>query len=184
MGRRAHTLRVPAPRRRRRPPVDPGHRHRAHARPPHRPDISAARAAGSGRGGAVPTARAAAPRGRGDRPSGAVRASAARSGPQRRGPGLSGAVKVPKRLPRPAAADDVAQHRWTRYCTTASVDLDIHQLRHAHATELINAGVSIEAVRRRLGHASTETTQLYALIDNKVADDELRAARRRTRAKG
>ncbi|GAA2913103.1 hypothetical protein GCM10010517_79670 [Streptosporangium fragile] len=51
--------------------------------------------------------------------------------------------------------------------------------RHAHATELINAGVSIEAVRRRLGHASAETTQLYALLDDKVADAEIRAARRR-----
>jgi site-specific recombinase XerD len=76
---------------------------------------------------------------------------------------------------------DAAQHRWTGYCTAAGVDIDIHQLRHAHATELINAGVSIEAVRRRLGHASTETTQLYALLDDKVADDEIRAARRRTR---
>lgn len=69
-----------------------------------------------------------------------------------------------------------AQHRWTRYCAAAGADIDIHQLRHAHATELINAGVSIEAVRRRLGHASTETTQLYALLDDKVADDEIRAA--------
>ena len=42
-----------------------------------------------------------------------------------------------------------------------------------------NSGVSIEAVRRRLGHASTETTQLYALLDDKVADAEIRAARRR-----
>jgi integrase/recombinase XerD len=57
--------------------------------------------------------------------------------------------------------------------------MDIHQLRHAHATELINSGVSIEAVRRRLGHASTETTQLYALLEDKVADAEIRAARRR-----
>ncbi|GAA3845212.1 hypothetical protein GCM10022226_80480 [Sphaerisporangium flaviroseum] len=40
-------------------------------------------------------------------------------------------------------------------------------------------GVSIEAVRRRLGHASTETTQLYALLDDKVADAEIRAARQR-----
>jgi integrase/recombinase XerD len=76
---------------------------------------------------------------------------------------------------------DAAQHRWTGYCARAGVDIDIHQLRHAHATELINAGVSIESVRRRLGHASTETTQLYALLDDKVADDEIRAARRRTR---
>jgi integrase/recombinase XerD len=36
--------------------------------------------------------------------------------------------------------------------------------------------VSIEAVRRRLGHASTETTQL---LDDKVADAEIRAMRRR-----
>ncbi|MEV1245530.1 tyrosine-type recombinase/integrase [Nonomuraea sp. NPDC049750] len=55
---------------------------------------------------------------------------------------------------------DAAHHRWQTYCTIARVEIDIHQLRHAHATELINAGVSIEAVRRRLGHASTETTQL------------------------
>jgi integrase len=45
-------------------------------------------------------------------------------------------------------------------------------------TEPINAGASIEAVRRRLGHASTETTQIYTLLANKVADDEIRAARR------
>ena len=35
------------------------------------------------------------------------------------------------------------------------------------------------ACGRRLGHASTETTQLYALLDDKVADAEIRAARRR-----
>lgn len=73
---------------------------------------------------------------------------------------------------------DAAHHRWQRYCTTAGVDIHIQQLRHSHATELINSGVTIEAVRRRLGHASTETTQLYALLADKVADDEIRAARR------
>ncbi len=74
---------------------------------------------------------------------------------------------------------DAAHHRWQTYCAAAGVEIDIHQLRHAHATELINAGVSIEAVRRRLGHASTEATQLYALLDDKAADAEIRAARRR-----
>ena len=59
---------------------------------------------------------------------------------------------------------DAAHHRWQSYCAAAGVDLDIHQLRHAHATELINNGVSIETVRRRLGHASTQTTQLYTLL--------------------
>lgn len=48
--------------------------------------------------------------------------------------------------------------------------------------ELINSGVSIEVVRRRLGHASTETTQLYTLLADEVADAEIRAARRRRTA--
>jgi integrase/recombinase XerC/integrase/recombinase XerD len=74
---------------------------------------------------------------------------------------------------------DAAHHRWTGYCAAAGVDIDIHQLRHTHATELINAGTSIETVRKRLGHASTETTQIYALLADKVADDEIRAVRRR-----
>jgi integrase/recombinase XerD len=74
---------------------------------------------------------------------------------------------------------DAAHHRREGYCVAAGLVLDIHQLRHAHATELINSGVSIEAVRRRLGHASSETTQLYALLGDKVADAEIRAARRR-----
>jgi integrase/recombinase XerD len=77
-----------------------------------------------------------------------------------------------------ALSYDAAHHRWEGYFAAVAVDIDIHQFRHAHATEL-NAGVSIEAVRRRLGHASTETTQLYTLLDDKVADAEIRAARRR-----
>lgn len=74
---------------------------------------------------------------------------------------------------------DAAHHRWQNYCRAAGIVIDIHQLRHAHATELINSGASIEAVRRRLGHASTETTQIYTLLADKIADDEIRAARRR-----
>ncbi|MGF0320885.1 tyrosine-type recombinase/integrase [Nocardia fluminea] len=71
-----------------------------------------------------------------------------------------------------------AHHRWQKYCAAAGADIEIHQLRHAHATELINSGVSIEVVRRRLGHASTETTQIYTLLADKVADNEIRSARR------
>ncbi|WP_206061280.1 site-specific integrase [Nonomuraea basaltis] len=52
--------------------------------------------------------------------------------------------------------------------------------------DLIDAGVSIEAVRRRLGHASAGTTQLYALLDDKVAHacDNSPRARARRRAPG
>jgi len=74
---------------------------------------------------------------------------------------------------------DAADSRWKKYCADAGTAIGIHQLRHAHATELINSGVSIEVVRRRLGHASTETTQTYAELADQVADTEIRAARRR-----
>ncbi len=54
---------------------------------------------------------------------------------------------------------DAAHARWVRYCTVAGAGIAIHQLRHAHGTELINSGVSIEAVRRRL------STLEVALVD-------------------
>ncbi|WP_309231281.1 tyrosine-type recombinase/integrase [Nocardia sp. SYP-A9097] len=72
---------------------------------------------------------------------------------------------------------DAAHNRWQKHCAAAGVGIGIHQLRHSHATELINSGVSIEVVRRRQGHASTETTQIYTLLADKVADTEIRAAR-------
>src|SRR5260370_5206318 len=58
---------------------------------------------------------------------------------------------------------DAAHSRWKKYCAAAGTGIGIQQLRHAHATELINSGVSIEAVRRRRGPASTETTHLSTL---------------------
>jgi integrase/recombinase XerD len=73
---------------------------------------------------------------------------------------------------------DAAHSRWKKYCAAAGAGIGIHQLRHAHATEL-NSGVSIEVVRRRLGHASTQTTQVYALLADQVADAEIRAAGRK-----
>jgi integrase/recombinase XerC/integrase/recombinase XerD len=74
---------------------------------------------------------------------------------------------------------DAAESRWRKYCAAAGVEIGIHQLRHAHATELVNLGVSIEAVRKRLGHASTDTVRVYAELADKAADAEIRAARRK-----
>jgi len=74
---------------------------------------------------------------------------------------------------------DAAHSRWDGYCEAAGAGIGLHQLRHAHATELINSGASIEAVRRRLGHGSADSTQVYAQLSDEVADAEVRAARRR-----
>ena len=79
---------------------------------------------------------------------------------------------------------DAADSRWKKYCAAADVEIGIHQLRHAHASELINSGVSIEVVRRRLGHASTETIQVYTLLADQAATTEIRAARRKRETRG
>jgi integrase/recombinase XerC/integrase/recombinase XerD len=72
-----------------------------------------------------------------------------------------------------------AEEAWTNYCVTAREKISLHQLRHAHATELVNAGVPVETVRKRLGHRDIRSTLLYAVKSDRAADDEIRAWRRR-----
>ena len=74
-----------------------------------------------------------------------------------------------------------AHELWIKYCVLAGEDISLHQLRHTHATELINDGVSIETIRKRLGHRKIQTTLGYAEQTDRAADDELRARRRRRR---
>ena len=70
------------------------------------------------------------------------------------------------------------QERWDRYCTQTGVDCTLHQLRHSHATELINGGVSLPTIRKRLGHKNLQTTQRYAELADETADVEIRIWRR------
>jgi integrase/recombinase XerD len=72
-----------------------------------------------------------------------------------------------------------AYEHWVHYCAAAGVDATLHQLRHTHATELVNAGVSLATIRKRLGHRNLQTTLRYAEQSDAVADAELRAWRRR-----
>lgn len=69
--------------------------------------------------------------------------------------------------------------RWIRYCAAVGIDCTLHQLRHSHATEMVNGGVSLGTIRKRLGHKSIQTTLLYAEETDETADAELRAWRRR-----
>jgi len=72
-----------------------------------------------------------------------------------------------------------AHEHWVRYCAAAGVDATLHRLRHTHATELVNAGVSLATIRKRLGHRNLKTTLRYAEQSDAVADAEARAWRRR-----
>jgi len=71
------------------------------------------------------------------------------------------------------------QERWARYCTRAGVSCTLHQLRHTHATELVNGGVGLATIRKRLGHKNLQTTLRYAEQSDATADAEVRAWRRK-----
>ena len=71
------------------------------------------------------------------------------------------------------------QERWGTYCAKAGVACTLHQLRHTHATELVNDGVSLATIRKRLGHKDLQTTLRYADQSNATADAEIHAWRRR-----
>jgi len=73
------------------------------------------------------------------------------------------------------------QERWAGYCAKAGVACTLHQLRHTHATALVNDGVSLATIRKRLGHKNLQTTLRYADQSDAAADAELRARRRQKR---
>lgn len=73
------------------------------------------------------------------------------------------------------------QERWAAYCAKAGVACTLHQLRHSHATELLNGGASVVTVRKRLGQKNLQTTLLYAELSDARADQEVREARRKLR---
>ncbi|CAM3383992.1 site-specific integrase [Deinococcus saxicola] len=70
------------------------------------------------------------------------------------------------------------QARWQGYAAQAEVRCTLHQLRHSHATELVNGGVSLATIRKWLGHQHIQTTLRYAEISDGAADQELRQWRR------
>ncbi len=72
-----------------------------------------------------------------------------------------------------------AQELWAKYCKLAGIQCSLHQLRHSHATELVNDGVSLATIRKRLGHQNMQTTLRYAEQADATADAELRARRRK-----
>jgi site-specific recombinase XerD len=71
------------------------------------------------------------------------------------------------------------QARWAAYGRIAGITCTLHQLRHSHATDLVNDGVSLATIRKRLGHRNIQTTLRYAEQSDAAADAELRARRRR-----
>jgi integrase len=65
------------------------------------------------------------------------------------------------------------KHGWAAICRTAGIsDLHLHDLRHAYATFLASAGLSLPIIGRLLGHSQAATTNRYSHLQL----DPLRAA--------
>jgi integrase/recombinase XerD len=58
---------------------------------------------------------------------------------------------------------DAAHNRWKKYCAAAGAEIGIHQLRHAHATELKVSGVAAAASFSRSGERTLPAVQRAAL---------------------
>lgn len=83
-----------------------------------------------------------------------------------------------------AVSYQTVQVRWAHYCAQAGVACTLHQLRHSHATDLVNGGVSLATIRKRLGHKRIQTTLRYAEQSDTTADAEVRAWRRQQTRQG
>jgi integrase len=75
---------------------------------------------------------------------------------------------------------DILTRTWQGLCREVGVKYRLHDLRHAHATTLIEAGAHIKAVQARLGHSSPSLTMaVYAHVspgmDQDAADAYARA---------
>lgn len=68
---------------------------------------------------------------------------------------------------------------WLRYCREIGYDITPHQLRHAYATFLYEAGVPVLSAQKRLGHANATTTMgVYTHLremEDRKSDDILNA---------
>jgi site-specific recombinase XerD len=79
------------------------------------------------------------------------------------------------------------KHVWAAICRTAGItDLHVHDLRHAYATFLASAGLSLPIIGRLLGHSQPGTTNRYSHLqpDPLRASNELGGPSRRAATTG
>jgi integrase/recombinase XerD len=72
------------------------------------------------------------------------------------------------------------EEAWTRiHClgqAAGIAGLSPHRLRHTYATHLLNHGVTIDALRRLMGHENLNTTLIYARLADTTLESQYRAA--------
>ena len=66
--------------------------------------------------------------------------------------------------------------RLTKYARQIELQVTPHRLRHTFATRLINRGLSIQSLRKLMGHRSINTTMIYAQIYDETLQAQFRDA--------
>jgi len=73
---------------------------------------------------------------------------------------------------------------WGKLAKKLGLGVSFHGLRHTHASQLIDAGLDVVTIAKRLGHASPAITlNVYAHLfrkDDRKAADAINAALRKT----
>lgn len=87
-----------------------------------------------------------------------------------------GALLFPKNLEGEPCSPSAVSRAWSDFAKKIGLpEIKFHNLRHTHASQLIDAGVDIVTISKRLGHAKPDITlriyaHLFRQTDSKAAD--------------
>jgi len=73
-------------------------------------------------------------------------------------------------------SDGAVRNQLRKWGAICNVSVTPHRLRHTFATRLINHGMSLESVRKLLGHRSLQMTQHYARLYDSTVKAQFRSA--------
>jgi site-specific recombinase XerD len=73
-------------------------------------------------------------------------------------------------------SDEAIRRRLRQWGKLCQVNVTPHQLRHTFATRLINRGMSLESVRKLLGHTSLQMSQHYARLYDSTVQEQFASA--------
>lgn len=84
-----------------------------------------------------------------------------------------------RKRPRVPLSDKAIQKKMERLAKAVGIDASCHSLRHTFASNLLEHGAELIAIKDLLGHASVTSSQRYARLSNqKVKEEYLRTMRK------
>jgi site-specific recombinase XerD len=87
-----------------------------------------------------------------------------------------------KRPQRPLSSKGI-QKKLERYAKAADIKASCHSLRHTFASNLLEAGAEVIAIKELLGHASIQSSERYAKLSNQRVKQAYQQAMRKVMAK-